>query len=193
MDEKTRMRKVYLERRLALTPAERLEKSRAIVACLFDLSVWHRAHTVMAYVDFRAEVETRTLLEGALGLGKRVVLPKVQVGGRLACLQVADITTDLAVGRYGIMEPEPTCPGVCPREVDVVVVPGVAFTRSGFRLGYGGGYYDRFLTHDAPEAFSIGLAFAVQMAEHLPVEDHDHPLEMVITEDGFYCSSRSKP
>ncbi len=141
----------------------------------------------MVYVDFRAEVETGTLLEEVLERGKRLVLPKVQPRGLLACLRVTDTKDDLVAGRHGILEPRSDGTiAVCPREIDLVVVPGVAFTRYGYRLGYGGGYYDRFLAQEAPGAVAIGLAFEVQMAECLPVESHDRPVDMVITESGVY-------
>ena len=90
---------------------------------------------------------------------------------------------DLVPGYYGIPEPDPQKSlRVDPREIDAAVIPGSVFDIHGGRLGYGGGYYDRFLVNDAPQAKRIGLAFEMQVVENVPVQPHDQPLDILITE-----------
>ncbi len=89
---------------------------------------------------------------------------------------------DFVRGAFGIMEPASTCPAVAPEEIHTVLVPAVAYDTRGFRLGYGGGYYDRFLPTLLPSAELVGLTYEELLVEQLPVDRHDHPVRWVVTE-----------
>jgi 5-formyltetrahydrofolate cyclo-ligase len=98
-------------------------------------------------------------------------------------LLIKDPEHDLVPGYYNIPEPDPgRCKRVESSEIDAAVIPGSVFDIQGGRLGYGGGYYDRFLVNDAPQAKRIGLAFELQVVDKVPVEPHDQPLDILITE-----------
>ncbi|HOZ46158.1 MAG TPA: 5-formyltetrahydrofolate cyclo-ligase [Candidatus Hydrogenedentes bacterium] len=179
MDEKDTLRKAYLARRRALSDSESAEASRGMVTRLQALDAYRTASTVLCYVSSKDnEVDTHDLIRAMLAEGKTVLVPVARPSGVLAWSRIASLD-DLAPGRFGILEPRPEClrPSVPPVDA-LVIVPGIAFTPEGDRLGYGGGYYDRFLDgHPGP---SIGLAFACQIAEQLPLSAHDRPVDALI-------------
>ncbi len=119
-----------------------------------------------------------------LSQGKAVALPRTIIAKRqLECFQISSLD-DLVTGAYSIMEPDPErCPRVDPSELDMVIVPGSVFDRRGGRLGYGGGYYDRFLSKDAPQALRIALAFSFQVQDNnIPLQPHDELMDYIVTE-----------
>ncbi len=119
-----------------------------------------------------------------LSQGKAVALPRTIIAQRqLECFQISSLD-DLVTGAYSIMEPDPErCPRVDPSELDIVIVPGSVFDRRGGRLGYGGGYYDRFLSKDAPQALRIALAFSFQVQDNnIPLQPHDELMDYIVTE-----------
>ncbi|MCI5208661.1 MAG: 5-formyltetrahydrofolate cyclo-ligase [Candidatus Electrothrix sp. ATG2] len=128
---------------------------------------------------------TQCLSEGKI-ISVPVTLPKES---RLLAVQITDPATQLESGCFGI--PEPTAEQIEqariePADIDVACVPGSVFDPLGGRLGYGGGYYDRFLTQEAPQARRVGLAYGVQMVEQVLMEPHDQYMDMVITEQQAY-------
>jgi len=140
--------------------------------------------TLFIYVDFRSEVETLELIKSCLSQGKRVAVPLVDASAvHMIPLLIKDPARDLVPGYYDIPEPDPrkSLP-VAPGEIDAAIIPGSVFDTNGGRLGYGGGYYDRFLVNDAPQAKRIGFAFEVQVVEKVPMLPHDQPLDILITE-----------
>ena len=147
------------------------------------------ARTVMLYVAVQSEVRTRPLLGAAIAQGKRVVVPYC-VGNDLA-LSLLDSLDELAPGTYGILEPRPelrALPGkrVEAGQIDLVMVPGVAFDRRGGRLGHGKGYYDRFLPSLRADALAIGVAFECQLVPEVPMLPGDVFMDRVITEKAVY-------
>jgi 5-formyltetrahydrofolate cyclo-ligase len=161
------------------------ELSARVRAHLLCHPAWRESRVVLGYASFRQEVDTFPLLEEVLARGKELVLPRVVRASRsLHLLRVKDLAADLRPGYQGILEPDPArCSSVDPGLIDLVLVPGVVFDRRGFRLGYGGGYYDRLLA-SLPRAVRVGLAFSLQVVEELPVLPHDLPVDVLVTEDG---------
>lgn len=157
---KSDLRQSYRSRRAAIPAAERAARSRALMAGVLALPRVQSARTVLAYDAVGSEVATRP-------------------DGGMDMLLVRS-PADLEPGEHGIPRPKaPVCPPWRPDPSDVVLVPGVAFTRDGLRLGQGGGYYDRFLA-EYPGLWAIGLAFTEQVAESLPCEAHDIHLRQVV-------------
>lgn len=177
--EKRALRKQMIEARLALAPAEREERSRRAQMALLASPWFEQARTILLYLPFRGEVGTGLLARAA---GKQLVLPRVQREPRKLWLHRWD--GEPVAGAYGILEPAAAWPLVEPGEIDLVVVPGVAFDRRGNRLGYGGGYYDRTLPLMAG-AVKVGLAYGLQLVAALPAEPHDVPLDGIATEEGL--------
>ncbi|MGB9886147.1 MAG: 5-formyltetrahydrofolate cyclo-ligase [Moorellales bacterium] len=190
--EKKALRARLLTRRQSLPPEEVRTLSRAVAVRVKALECFHQARVVFAYVAFRQEIETAELIQTAWETGKRVAVPRVdRQNRRLLALEIRS-WSELAPGTWGIPEPGPAAPAVAPEEIDLALVPGVAFDRRGYRLGYGGGYYDRFLPLLRPEARSLGLAYSWQVLERLPVESTDVPVDYVVTEQELIGGTHSR-
>ena len=158
-------------------------RSREIVRRLWRVPVFLAAKTIMLYASAGSEVSTDAVIESALKRGKKVVLPRVdKKTGKLCAQLVTDMTADCAPGSFGVREPHAVrCPVVSPRNIDVVVVPGLAFGRDGSRLGHGKGFYDAWL-RGIPAEKRIGIAFDNQVVSTLPAEAHDSIVSTIVTE-----------
>jgi 5-formyltetrahydrofolate cyclo-ligase len=183
-DERHRLRKQILGARDLMSVSERYEKSRSAIKNFWNLPEIKNWSTLFIYVNFRSELETLELINRCLSRGKRVAVPLVDASTvSMIPLLIKDPEKDLVPGYYDIPEPDPhKSVRVAAREIDAAVIPGSVFDIHGGRLGYGGGYYDRFLVNDAPQARRIGLAFEMQVVEDVPVQPHDQPLDILITE-----------
>ena len=183
-DERQRLRKEILGARDLMDAGERHEKSNAAMQNFWSLPEMKHWSTLFIYVNFRSELETLELINRCLGQGIRVAVPLVEAATySMIPFLIQDPEKDLVPGYYDIPEPDPEkCLRVTGREIDAAVIPGSVFDINGGRLGYGGGYYDRFLVNDAPQAKRIGLAFEMQIVENVPVEPHDQPLDILVTE-----------
>jgi 5-formyltetrahydrofolate cyclo-ligase len=184
---KKEIRKNVLAARDGLLPAQRTAKSREIEERLFSLSEFKSARMVLFFASFRSEVDTGPMIRRALTFGKRVVLPKVQ-GRELALYEIADWDKDVAPGAWGIPEPREKRP-VSLDEIDLVLVPGVAFDGQGNRLGYGAGFYDKLL--NAFTKTTVALAFEEQIISQVPAEPHDIPIKKIVTEKRVIVAQRA--
>lgn len=147
-----------------------------------ELPAFQGARTVLAFVSLGDEPPTRPLLEAVLASGKRLCLPRIVSGqSRFEAAAVGSLD-ELRPGVYGISEPPPSAAAVDPSELDLVIVPALAFDVSGNRLGRGGGYYDRFLAALPPHAVTVGLTFEAALWPRVPVEAHDVPVQWIVTE-----------
>lgn len=167
--------------------------SRRICRKLAALPEYAAAGTVMFYVDTASEVRTRHFLPTAWGQGKRTVVPRC-AGARLELFYVESIH-ELAPGTFRIPEPVAEIRSRSDRkadlsEVDLIVVPGLAFDRRGGRIGQGKGYYDRLLTTAPADTTLVALAFECQLADEIPMTLHDVYVDKVITEKGIYERKR---
>lgn len=187
------LRSRLLKLRGAMTEAEVRRKSRAILENLWHLSVYREARWIMCYVDYRREVQTNLLIAGAMADHKQVTVPVTGVKEKsLTPSLLQEFPGDLVPGHYGIMEPKPGClRPVDPGELDLIIVPGVAFDRGGNRLGYGGGYYDRFLPRINGGCRTVGLIYQEALLKDLSsmMEPYDRKVDYVVTEQGIVnCS-----
>lgn len=166
------------------------EVSREIVQKFLDLPEYAAAQTVMFYVDVRTEVKTRDFLSVALTHGKKIVVPWCRADGELELFWLESMD-ELSIGMYKILEPRAELRDlpekkVSPFELDLVMVPGVAFDRSGARMGHGFGYYDKLLEHTRPNTPLIALAFECQLFEEIPTAPHDIFMDKIVTESAIY-------
>lgn len=183
---KAEVRKSCFNQRAALRMEERKQKSVVIQKKVQDLPEFQQAKTVMVFLNFRDEVETTALAEATIAHGKRLVLPRCAPQGILLPIEVRDLTVDIEPGLWGIREPKLSNKEVEPSEIDLIIVPGAGFDLQGNRLGYGGGYYDRFFTLLNPSIPRIALGFECQVIELVPVDKHDTKMTMLITENEVY-------
>jgi 5-formyltetrahydrofolate cyclo-ligase len=182
--DKDLIRRQVLAMRNALSTGAVAAMSAEIVRRLTDLSEVGTAATLMVYLGFGSEVQTDGLIRWGWAAGKRIAVPLCAADGCLTPCRIEGFE-ELEKGHYGIREPAAACrrPEALGR-IDAVLVPAVAFDRYGYRVGYGGGYYDRFLPR-APRAARIGLAFSGQIVDALPAEAHDVPVDLIVTEEGI--------
>lgn len=181
MMDKKALRAEIRKRKSACSTEERARLSYEAVNRLQQEPHWLQAHTVLLYHSLPDEVCTHDLISQATAAGKRVLLPVV-VGDDLELREYQD-EGNMSEGSFHIQEP--TGPAVTDLSaIDVAIVPGVAFTSEGCRLGRGRGYYDRLLsrlTSLARVPYLIGICWPFQLVEELPTEAHDIPMNLVIT------------
>jgi 5-formyltetrahydrofolate cyclo-ligase len=184
MDDKREIRKKILALRNAMTQGEITAKSDLIVRHLTGLCDLREASTLMVFLGFGSEVRIDGLLRWGWEAGKRIVVPLCRPEERGLTPSLLGIFAELEVGHYGIREPKQEKIRPVPREeIDAILVPAVAFDRRGHRIGYGGGYYDRFLP-EVLRAVRIGAAFSCQIVPRVPEDPHDLPVDRIVTENG---------
>ncbi len=183
---KQSIRKDALARRAAIPKAQQAEKSTVIRNLVLSLPEVAQSNVITVYVDFRNEVETRELITGLLGLGKVVALPVAHFDTwELSFVAIHSLDCLIQTDRH-LLEPAPgSGPEIPTEEIDLILTPGAAFDRRGYRLGYGGGFYDRLLEKRRPDVRAIALAFSEQLVESLPTEAHDQKLDAIVTEEGI--------
>lgn len=183
-ERKEEIRKEIIRLLRSQDEAARREKSRAISEKLLASDEFRQARTVMTYVSLPAEVDTVFLNEETLKRGKRVAVPFIDTANQ--AIIAAELTSmeSLIKGPFGIYEPKDGAKRTVPlKEIDLIVVPAIAFDRKNMRLGRGKGYYDRFLAgRDLSSAKTIGIAYSFQILDHLPQDPHDRPVNRVVTD-----------
>lgn len=172
------------------------ELSKAICAAFMALPDYAAAKTVMFYIDVRSEVRTRLALPDALASGKKIIVPWCNDKGELELFHLTSME-ELAIGMYKILEPKSELrllpeKKLSPTNLDLVMVPGVAFDRQGGRTGHGKGYYDKLLQHARLDAPLVALAFECQMFPEIPVAGHDIFMDTIITESAVYAGRGRK-
>jgi 5-formyltetrahydrofolate cyclo-ligase len=184
-EAKQAMRTRIAAARDALDPSWRTWASDAMVRRIAALATFDAARTVLLSAPFRSEWDAAPLIDVALASGKRVALPRVDESARMLELcRIVDAKRDIVAGYRGVREPARHCEAVPASAVDWVLVPGIAFDRSGARLGYGGGYYDRLLPLLPERAARVAGAFSVQIVDEVPSAPHDIRMDTVVTEGG---------
>ena len=190
-EQKSILRREMLARRRVFSAAERKEASRSICARAARLSMLKEAQTIMLYASMAEEIDLVPFMESLLADGRRIVLPEITGRGTMEAreLPAMDALTD---GAFGIATPDPTRGSIVPpEEIDVIIVPGAAFSSDGGRLGLGGGYYDRFLPR-ARNAVRLVLAFDFQIVPDVPMGVQDARVDVILTErrmiscNGYY-------
>lgn len=193
------LRRDLLALRRAQSPVEAARRGKAAQERLLAAACWRDAASVALYVGVRDELPTDLLLREAWSCGREVWLPRVRPGerGRMDFVRCAG-PEDLCPGAFGLQEPRPELPGTCAGDAHfrpgLILVPGVAFDRRGGRMGYGGGFYDRFLVAFPVGAGAacpaLGFCFGFQIVEALPCAAWDRPVDGICTEGELFWTSR---
>lgn len=181
--QKIELRKKVLSDRDQMSTAEITRASAVISSEIFALEPFQEARVIAAYMSFGSEFLTDAFVDESLRLGKILVLPRVdKVSGSLSFHKWNGEINQLSEGRWGIREPNPLiCELIQVSMIDFVLVPGVAFTNQGFRLGYGGGYYDNVISKLTSGATAVAAAFSLQLVSSLPRENHDLGVDILIS------------
>lgn len=178
---KAQIRKEILSKLHRQARKEALKKSEIIKNKLFSLPEFEKAIYVMLYASLSEEVDTTRIIDEALEIGKKVALPRCESPEKIVPKQITDRRSDLEKGSYGIYEPKECQKNVKLEDIDLIVVPGIAFDKEQNRLGRGKGYYDKFLNELPGNKVTVGLAFDFQIVGNLPKDSHDIPVSKVIT------------
>ena len=191
-----KLRKDTLTQRDLLSRSQQIEYSNRIMKRIVRMDQFQEAITIFIYVDFRSEVITGPLIEYMLESGKNVVVPVTLVREKdLLAVSITDPNRELVPGYCSIPEPIMgirESQAVSPDIIDIIFLPGSVFDERGGRMGYGGGYYDRFVSAKAPQALRVGLAYELQMVQHAPLQDHDEFLDFIVTEERTVVGNRYK-
>ncbi len=180
--QKQRLRQEILEKLNNIPKEDKEKRVKRLKEKLFSLEEFKKAKCVMFYVSKHYEVDTHEMIDESIGMGKKVVVPiTLKEEKTLRPSELKDRELELIKSHYGIHEPhERHIRPVALGEVDLMVVPGLAFDKSGHRLGHGGGYYDRFLENTPRSVTTVGLAFDFQVVEELPRHSTDIPLKRIL-------------
>ena len=204
MDEqKAALRRVIRAQMKALAPEERRRSDEALFTRFLSLPAVERSDTLLLYCGMGAEPDTLRLLPRLAARGKRLLLPRCADAPGIMDARVCDPSLPLVRHRYGMLEPGPDRPVVPPGGIDLILVPGLAFDRLGYRLGQGGGCYDRWLADYAGQgggyydrylpqtgAFTVALCRSCFLLDAVPREVHDAPVDLVLTEEETFAPSR---
>ena len=194
LEKKKILRKIIKVRVSAISPEERKKREEILHNDLFSMPEFLAANTVMLFANLPDEIGTFSLIDKCIAMGKKVYLPVINGDD----MTVAEFTGEYQIGRYGIKEPSLLTPNssllfpnghqivpnghqhvLTPHSIDFVLVPGVAFSPNGYRLGRGKGYYDKFLSKQR-DLFTVGVCFREQFYLDIPTEPHDVPMNKVL-------------
>ena len=189
---KSRLRKQLINLREALPPEEAARCGEAAQNHILQTPQWENAKQILLYHPLRQELDTRLLITTAWESGKELLLPRClpDTQGEM-CLAPCSCMADLKKGKFGLMEPNPvSCPAINLAGPDfmpdLAIIPAVGFDISGNRLGFGAGYYDRFLVLPSmQQALLIGFAYSFQLIKSIPADPWDHPVHAICTEEGI--------
>jgi 5-formyltetrahydrofolate cyclo-ligase len=174
--DKKELRRQISKRKREMTESEIENASRVLAEKFVNSQVYRDAKTIYGYMPYNQEVRTIPMMEQALRDGKRVAVPKVY-GDTMKFIYMDDLS-QVEEGYYNI--PEPIADGpVAEDPTALVLMPGLAFDEKGNRMGYGGGFYDKFLAQE-PDHPTVALCYAFQMVDHIPTEEYDIPVDCVL-------------
>ena len=184
-NNKAVIRRQLREKLDAMSEADRHQKSSAACAMVASSPEFAAASTIMLYLSSPTEVDTTSLALRGWQAGKTICVPRVFMHDkRMLPVEISSLTSSMTTSTLGIREPVGGKP-VPVQFIDLVIVPGLGFSPSGYRIGRGMGFYDRFLAQQDFLGLSCGLAFDEQIVAQLPVLDHDMPLSMLVTDRGI--------
>jgi 5-formyltetrahydrofolate cyclo-ligase len=178
--EKSRIRKAMQDKRWAMAEILRGKAAQTIMKRVLGLQAVQDAVHIFCYVSRPPEVDTWELIAALLDRGKEIYCPRMLPGDTMEAVRIDDLT-DLKRGKYGIYEPLENQGTAEASELDLALVPGLAFDREGMRLGYGKGYYDRFFSGEN-DIIKVGLAYGYQLVADLPALPDDIGMDIIVTE-----------
>jgi 5-formyltetrahydrofolate cyclo-ligase len=186
------LRTQLLKKRNTLPAELARQASKTIQAELLALPVFQEAARLMIYVSMGSEIYTDGIIQHSLQMGKQVAVPYLhQQYGQMDASEIRDLEQEMMIGKFYSRVPKPEYfRPLDPKDIDIIIIPGIAFDLQGNRLGYGGGYYDRYLKLVRPETILIGITYSVLVVEELPAYPHDMPVDIVLHEQGIIHTTK---
>ena len=181
---KIAIRKMIVQKREELGGLEKEEKNIAIAQRLFGMDEFKKSKTIFCFLSTSFEVQTERIILESLRLGKQVLVPLLDPGGEnLKASHIPSMDIDFVIGEYGVRQPAPKFRNIVPfSNIDFVVVPGLAFDSFGNRIGYGGGFYDKFFKKITGNVSRVAVGYDFQLFNLVPRSDLDEPVHFLITE-----------
>lgn len=174
---KTKLRSIKLLERLRHNALEKSRKDELIIKKISQLDVFKKAGNILFYLSIHGEVDLINLFE-QFNQTKKFILPRVQE--KKLQLFIVKNLQETETGNFKILEPKTHLPKMTPGKIDLALIPGIVFSKNGHRIGYGKGYYDRLLK--TTNCVKIGIAYDFQIVENIEGQEHDIPMDIVITE-----------
>lgn len=183
-----------LRKRSQLSLEEIKEKSQTIADKLFNLNQYEKSNFIFSFISFKDEVNTHEIIKKSINIGKRIGVPiTVPKTKELKVSELMDFDKELDLSFYDILAPKDEYIRIVPPKlIDLVLVPGVAFDRRGYRVGYGGGYYDRFFSNINRNVIKIGLCYEMQIISEVPRDSYDIPIDFILTEKELIQCTKEK-
>lgn len=187
--EKKELREKYLKIRSNINSTITKRDSEIISKKIISHHLFQKARNIMIYLPFKNEVDIKIVIESAWDKNKQVLAPKIEPSIKKINPYIIKSWNDLELGFYQIYEPKDDDKNPFPiEEIELVLVPGVAFDKNGYRLGYGGGYFDRFFDQFNIPPYRLAVAFDFQVVDQIPIFSHDIPMNEIITEKKSYSN-----
>lgn len=179
---KKEIRKNIIQNRSNLTDIQLKDKSHHIFENIISLEILRPGMKVLVYMDFRNEVMTEEINKYILNNNITLLLPKVNKKTNTLSIHKVDSLDTLVKSKYGILEPSSEHESIGYDEIDLILAPGVAFDKDCYRLGYGGGFYDKLISQKRTDVKVVALAFNLQFIDSVPAEQHDKKMDCIVTE-----------
>lgn len=175
------------KKRSKISSKKNLSKSESISEKLYNLKLYKQSNFIFSFISFKDEVHTHDIIKKSLEIGKRIGVPITIPNTRIMKVsELMDFDKELNLGFYNILAPKEEYERIIsPEIIDLVLVPGLAFDRRGYRVGYGGGYYDTFFSNMKRSTIKIGICFDMQLIAKAPVGYYDIPVDYILTENEF--------
>lgn len=188
-NEKKILRKEILTKRNNIDIAEKEKMDKKILDRFYESKYYKEAKNIFIYISYESEIDTKDIINKAFNDNKKIYVPRTEFKTRLMDAVEIKSLDNLVKSEYGILEPSVKEPHIDPNELDLIVVPGVAFDRDGGRMGYGAGFYDRYFkkisNDNIKRIVKLALAYDFQVLEEVPMNAQDIPVSYIITEKEF--------
>jgi 5-formyltetrahydrofolate cyclo-ligase len=171
--------------RQAMKKEEVMMKSKIIIDRLIETTWYKQSSCIMTYIDFKNEVVTGNFIRYALNDNKRIIVPITDMSSKKLILsELKDFDNELYISSYGMLEPKKDYVREVSGEIlELILVPALVYDERGYRIGYGGGYYDKLLSRQEITAITVGIAFEFQVVDRLPEDDYDKEVDYIITDE----------
>jgi 5-formyltetrahydrofolate cyclo-ligase len=181
--QKDSIRKQIIEHRDSIDINIKNQRDENIFNSLIKSEWYKKANTIFAFVSFKSETDTHKIIRYAIQDKKTIYVPRIKSKQKGIEIFKIDSFDQLEKGYFGILEPIESCLAVDSKDIDLILMPGVAFDRQGGRLGYGAGFYDRFLSNMSNIVDKIAVAYHFQVLDNIPMDEHDVRINGIVTEE----------
>lgn len=185
LQSKKAIRKTILNQRDNIETDIKEKWDNEIFLKVINSEAYKNANVIFVFVSFKSEVDTHKIITYALKDSKTICVPKINVSEKEMEIFKIESLGELKEGYYGILEPQENCPSVNSDEIDLILMPGAAFDKQGGRIGYGGGFYDRFLKRMNKKVDKIALAYDFQIIDKVPMEEFDIKINGIVTNNQY--------